>query len=113
MRKMTREEADNMFLLFSQKRLFLRLINSGKSNLSDKQDVLVEDAFALANKLLNYAHQTKNVDMFNRISDATKELVPGKRMKSVMKHPEMYAKMLQVKHLFNSNMAFLARTLSK
>ena len=109
MSQLTRKEADNMFSVFTTKRLVLRLINSGQSNLSDKQDVLVGDAFAMAYKLLKYAQQKQNIELFKRVYEATKELVPSEQIKSVMKYPEMYEKMVRIKQYFVEDAALLAQ----
>ncbi len=100
MANFTHIEIDNMFSNFKQQMLFLRLVNSGQSNLSDKQDVLVKQAFDLAFVLLTYSFNKQNIHLFNRVYNSAKELVPGEYIKSVMKHPEMYEKMKQAKEQF-------------
>ena len=107
----TRAEADSLFLQFNQRRLFLRLINSGQSNLSNKQDVLVQETFDIAHKLLKYAYYVRRVDFFERVYSLTKELVPGEQIKSVMKHPEMYEKMLDIKWVFDEKAQVLFKKL--
>ena len=100
MARYTRQDIDNKFESFVNQMLMLRLINSGKSSLSDQQDKLVKNAFDIAYEILVAAKDRQDAYMFNRVSKMAYEIVPSDEVKTVMKHPEMYETMRKAKGLF-------------
>ena len=101
MASFSRFEIDDMFCTFVNRMLVLRLINSGKSNLSDKQDVIVQEAYNLAYLIVEYAVQKQNIHLLERTQKLAQELVPGEQIKNVMKRPELYDNMVKAKEDFN------------
>lgn len=97
----TQREIDEKFASFVNQMMMLRLINSGQSNMSDRQSELHAKALGLAYEILSIAKERSNSGLFNRVSRMTIELMPSPFMKKVMKHPEMYEEMLNAQAKFN------------
>ncbi len=105
--KPTKQQINEMFSVFVSKKLMLRLVNSGQSNLSDVQDSLVKELFDCAYFILVNVTRLGDADLFKRVYNMSKDIVPSKAMKSVMKHPEMYDNMLMAKQRFLADTAEL------
>ena len=95
------EEINRKFASFVNQKMMLRLINSGKSNLSNKQDKLAEQVFDTAYQILVIAKKYEKVDLFNRVVRMTLDITPSAEITKVMKHPEMYSKMIRSHAVFN------------
>ena len=106
---MTHNEINEKFTSFVNQMMMLRLINSGKSNISKEQDNLVRKAFNDAYQIMLAAKANKNTDLFNRVYRMAQELVPNAEIIKVMKYPEMYNDMRNAHIEFNANVATLLR----
>ena len=95
------EEINRKFASFVNQKMMLRLINSGKSNLSNKQDKLAEQVFNTAYQILVIAKKYEKVDLFNRVVRMTFNITPSSEILNVMKYPEMYSKMIRSHAVFN------------
>ena len=77
---------------FMNRMMFMPLICSGQSSVSDRQDQVIikayEDAFAL---LAHYAEHSNKL-AFERVFWAVKHFMPKESVQQSLKHPEMYAK---------------------
>ena len=84
---------------------FMRLINAGQSNLSDHQDKIAKDAYKDAFDLLEKCSVNRDATGFERVCWAVNMLKPSKSTKEVIKHPEMYEKMISAQSEFKSKIA--------
>jgi len=93
----------------------LRLINSGKSNLSKIQDKIVKETFDVAYELMEYFYTKGRKKDVKLVYKNVMEIVPNAEMKPFMKYPEMYENMVAFKQEFIQKTAFMiskANTLS-
>ncbi len=70
-------ELEDQVRYFFNQMVFLRLVNSGASYPDSKRNEFTKEAFSTAYVILSDAFAKKNIDLFNRIYTATKELVKG------------------------------------
>lgn len=106
---MTYNEINEKFTSFVNQMMMLRLINSGKSNMSKEQGELVQKAFNDAYQIMLIAKDKQNTELFNRVYLMAQKLVPNAEIIKVMKYPEMYNDMCNAHMEFNANVATLLR----
>ena len=95
------EEINRKFASFVNQKMMLRLINSGQSSMSNKQDKLVKQVFDTAYEILVIAKRYNKIDLFNRVVRMTFDITPSAEILKVMKYPEMYSKMIRSHAVFN------------
>ena len=103
------EALNEKFVCFVNQMMMIRLINAGKSNMSDKQNELVAGAFYNAYQLLVDAKIQHDVNLFKRVYNMTRELVPSAEILDVMEYPRMYEEMVKTQSEFNNKVITLLK----
>ena len=88
---------------FMNRAIWMPVINSGKSSVSDQQDKIVDQAYKDAFALLSNAVERSDKLSFERVYWAVSYFImPIEKAKPSMKHPEMYEKMLDSREQFKA-----------